>query len=113
MIQSKEKAEQYSWGDQCKGWHLVKTLSLGVIQEMMPPGSEEVLHRHFKAQQFFFILKGRATFIVEGKEVEVEAGQGIHIEAGEVHKIKNKTTSELEFLVISEPHAHGDREVVG
>ena len=79
----------------------------------MPPGTEEVLHKHLKAQQFFFILKGKATFIVEGKEMEVEAGQGIHILAGEVHKIKKQSTTGLELLVISEPHAHGDREVLG
>ena len=76
----------------------------------MPPGTSEVMHRHLKAQQFFFILKGEATFIFEKEKRVVRANQGIHIPAGQKHQIKNESTYDLEFLVISEPHAHGDRE---
>ena len=112
MKKSKENSEQYTWGDNCKGWHLIKTPSLGVIQETMPPGSEEVMHKHQLAQQFFFILKGEAVFELDGETTTVKAGEGIHVLPGKVHRIKNKTDQEIEFLVISEPHAHGDRIVV-
>ncbi len=109
---SKENAEQYSWGDNCLGWHLVKNERLGVIQEVMPPKTSEVMHRHLKAQQFFFILKGEATFILETQKRVLTANQGIHIPAEAKHQIKNESTSDLEFLVISEPHAHGDRAIL-
>ena len=37
MKKSKENSEHYKWGDNCSGWHLVKTQSLSVIEELMPP----------------------------------------------------------------------------
>jgi mannose-6-phosphate isomerase-like protein (cupin superfamily) len=109
MIKSKENSPSYSWGDKCTGWHLVKNDSLGVIQESMPPNTSEVNHKHAKAQQFFFILKGTATFLIDGKSIEVPSGSGIHIEKDTWHQIQNLSKEEIEFLVISEPHSHGDR----
>jgi len=109
MIKNKENSSSYTWGGNCTGWHLVKNKSLGVIQETMPPNTAEVNHKHAKAQQFFFILKGTATFIIGEEKIEVPNGSGIHIEKGIWHQIKNLTEEEIEFLVVSEPHSHGDR----
>ena len=109
---TKENSEEYNWGNKCKGWHLVKTNSLGIIQEVMPPKTVEVKHKHSSAQQFFFILKGIATFRIDGKEFIISSGEGIHIKKGIVHNIMNNSNSDLEFLVISEPHSHGDRIIV-
>ncbi len=109
MIKSKENCEHYQWGDLCSGWHLLNTAELSVIQEVMPPCTQEQRHYHMKVQQFFFVLKGEATFDVDDRRVVVASGQGIHIEKGTEHKINNETSIDLEFLVISQPHAHGDR----
>jgi quercetin dioxygenase-like cupin family protein len=106
---SKENSEQYSWGDNCLGWHLVKNANLSVIQEVMPPGTEEVKHKHLKAQQFFYILKGEATFEYEGKSEIIKAGTGIQFLPGVFHKIKNEAQEALEFLLVSQPPAQGDR----
>jgi len=109
MITSKEKAEHYTWGQNCDGWHLLKSDSLSIIQEKMPSGTEEALHFHHKAQQFFYILSGQATFEIEGNLIEVKANEGLHITPNQKHKITNNGTIDLHFLVISEPKAHGDR----
>ncbi len=110
MIKNKHNSPKYTWGDNCFGWHLLNNPSLSVIQETMPAGTQEALHLHRKSQQFFYILKGRATFNIDGKEFKIEPGEGIHISKGQAHQISNQSQDELEFLVISEPHAHGDRE---
>lgn len=112
MIINTSCAEHYIWGDNCDGWHLVKTDGLSVIQEQMPPGTEEACHYHEHAQQLFCILNGTATFLVDGDEYEVAKGNNIHIEAGKPHKIINRTNSNIEFLVISQPKSHGDRVLV-
>lgn len=109
---SKNSAEQYEWGDQCLGWHLVKNERLGIIQELMPPKTEEVLHYHNNAQQFFYILQGTALFEIDSEQIKVSAGEGFYIPKGIVHKIKNITDNNIEFIVISEPHAHGDRVII-
>jgi mannose-6-phosphate isomerase-like protein (cupin superfamily) len=109
MITSIENAEHYTWGAQCHSWHLLKSDSLSVIQERMPPGTNEQLHYHERSQQVFYILSGTATFEVEGEMKTVEANQSIHIPPNTKHYILNNSDADLHFLVISEPKAHGDR----
>jgi mannose-6-phosphate isomerase-like protein (cupin superfamily) len=109
MITSTENAEHYTWGEQCDGWHLLKSATLSVIQERMPPGTGEQLHYHHNAQQVFYILSGTATFEVEGEQKIVQANQSIHITPNTKHRILNNGDADLHFLVISEPKAHGDR----
>ena len=102
-------SEHYTWGDRCDGWHFVKSENLSVIRETMPPQTKEQRHYHEKAQQFFYILSGTATFEIEGNLYEVEQNKGMLIQPGTRHRISNRTATDLEFLVISQPHAHGDR----
>lgn len=113
MLRSIHNAEHYTWGAQCDGWHLLKTNSLSVIQENMPPGTAEQPHFHVKAQQLFYILSGTATFTVEGETLIAQANESLHIAPGVKHCIENRGAVDLQFLVISEPTSHGDREQVG
>jgi mannose-6-phosphate isomerase-like protein (cupin superfamily) len=108
-MKSIKNAESYTWGDGCDGWHLLKTDSLSVIQEKMPPGTSEQLHLHKHAQQLFYILSGTATFEIDGRAVIINAKESIHILKMTKHCISNKGDQVLEFLVISEPKSHGDR----
>lgn len=109
MKKSKENSEHYNWGDNCSGWHLVKSQSLSVIEELMSPNTQEIKHYHKLSQQFFRILKGKAIFEIEDKLIEVDQGNGIHILAKTKHRIRNEHSENLEFIVISEPTTRGDR----
>jgi mannose-6-phosphate isomerase-like protein (cupin superfamily) len=109
MITSTENAEHYTWGKLCDGWPLLRSDSLSVIQERMPPGTSEQLHYHERAQQVFYILSGVATFEVEGETKIVHPNQSIHIPPNVKHCILNNSDTDLHFLVISEPKSHGDR----
>ena len=80
---------------------------------LIAKGTEEKLHRHLKAQQFFYILKGTALFTTDEKTEILKVHEGIEIKAGCWHKIKNDGKEDLEFLVISQPHSHEDRENSG
>ncbi len=106
---SKANAEHYVWGQQCDGWHLLKSPSLSVIQEHVPVGAGEVRHYHQQAQQFFFVLSGIATLEVGGECTRLSRGQGCHVPAGVAHLLYNEGPEDLEFLVVSVPPAHGDR----
>jgi len=109
MITSTKNAEHYKWGNDCDGWHLLKSDSLSVIQERMPPQTGEQLHYHERAQQVFYILSGTATFEVEGELKTVNPGESIHIKPATKHRIFNNGNEDLHFLVVSEPKSHGDR----
>jgi mannose-6-phosphate isomerase-like protein (cupin superfamily) len=108
-----ESAEHYSWGEGCDGWHLVRELSLSVIRERMPPGTAEVRHRHRAARQFFLVQEGEAVLEAGGIPHVLRAGEGLQIEPGVPHQMWNRSPHPVEFLVVSQPHSHGDREVVG
>ncbi|HEY4327460.1 MAG TPA: cupin domain-containing protein [Mucilaginibacter sp.] len=109
MITSTDNAEHYVWGNQCDGWHLLKSDNLSVIQERMPPGTGEQLHFHENAQQLFYILTGTATFEIEDEIKTIGENQSIHIPKNTKHRIFNNSNADLHFLVISQPKSHGDR----
>jgi len=105
----KRTAPHYSWGDGCDGWHLVRTESLSVIEERMPPGASEVRHYHRSATQFFYVLQGTLAIEVEGTGHELNQGQGLLIPARQAHQVFNRSALAAEFLVVSNPPAQGDR----
>lgn len=101
--------KHYQWGNACDGWNLADNAALSVKQERMPAGTAEALHYHQFAQQFFFILKGTATFEIEGETIIVNEQEGIHIQAGKKHRISNTTASAIEFILSSQPSTEADR----
>ena len=100
---------RYRWGNNCDGWVFVDTDELSVKQERMPLQAVETLHYHEKAQQFFFILKGIATFEVEGELFTVKANEGFYIDPGIKHRIANNSNEDLEFILSSQPSTKTDR----
>lgn len=109
MITDITNTPHYTWGNDCDSWILCEAENLNVKQEKMPPETQEQLHYHKKTQQFFYILKGTATFIIDGEIHEVKALQGITIPPSSKHYIANQTENNLEFLVISQPPVGNDR----
>ena len=109
MKKSLHNAEHYSWGNDCDGWHLLKSDRLSVLQERMPPGTSEQIHCHEFAQQLFYILSGKASFELNGKTEIISANENIHVPEKTLHRISNHEKEDLTFLVISQPHSHGDR----
>ena len=112
QVISTENAEHYTWGSGCDGWHLVKSDSLSVIQERMPPGTSEVKHYHQKARQFFYILAGEATMEIDRETFQLKANEGVEIPPFVAHQMRNDSSNDLIFTVTSVPKSHGDRVVV-
>lgn len=108
-ILSVANANQYGWGDNCQGWNFLDTDELSVKQELMPPGTAELLHFHKYAQQFFYILSGEATFWIEGQTFVVRSNQGILITPGVKHRIANYKEEDLSFVLTSQPSTKNDR----
>jgi quercetin dioxygenase-like cupin family protein len=109
-VVSAATAPHYVWGERCDGWHLLRTGTLSVIQERMPPGAAEARHRHAKAQQLFFVLAGALAIEMENEVHRLAPRDALHVPAGARHLVRNDGASDAEFLVISEPPSHGDRE---
>ena len=103
-------AEHYCWGEACDGWHLLAGDDLSVIEERMPPGTAEQRHRHVRARQFFYVLEGEAVLELEGIRHQLRRGDGLHVPPGAAHQMHNVSNADVQFLVVSAPQSHGDRE---
>ena len=112
-IISTKSAEHYKWGGphgtDCDGWHLVKTPELSIIEELMPPGSNEARHSHVHARQFFFVLEGELTLEIEQNDFVLKPGEGIEVSPGQRHQAFNRSANSVRMLVTSQPPSHGDR----
>jgi quercetin dioxygenase-like cupin family protein len=108
-IVSPKSADHYKWGDDCDGWHLVRTPDLSIIEELMPPGTSEIRHFHTHARQFFYALQGELTLEVEESTFVLHPGEGIEIAPGQRHQVRNQSASPVRILVTSQPRSHGDR----
>ena len=109
VVSKQQPLQHYIWGEGCDGWNLVTEEGLSVKLERMPAGTAEAKHYHKQAQQFFYILKGTAVFEIENTFTQLIAGEGLHIRAGETHRILNNGTTDLEFILCSQPSTAADR----
>lgn len=99
----------YTWASACDGWRLIDTPGLSVVEERVPPGSEEVPHYHDQARQFFYVLSGTAVLETEGSEHRISTGSGIEVAPGVQHKLMNQSEQDVVCLVISAPSTKADR----
>lgn len=102
-------AEHYRWGGVSDGWHLLKRDDLSVIQERVPPGGAEVMHYHKTSRQFFYVVKGEAVMALAEVRIVLRAGEGLEIPPGVAHQLRNESTEDVHFLVVSMPRSHGDK----
>ena len=109
VLNKSNALHHYKWGNNCDGWMFVDSNELSVKQELMPRQTAEGLHYHKKAQQFFFILKGIATFEVDEQIFLVKENEGFYIPAGKKHRIINNSGSDIEFILSSQPSTNNDR----
>jgi len=106
---STASAPHYTWGDQCDGYHLLRTPTLSIIEERMPPATAERRHLHTHARQFFYVLAGELTFELAGELILLHPNEGIEVPPGTPHQAFNHSPADVRFLVTSQPPSHGDR----
>ncbi|MFZ4798033.1 MAG: cupin domain-containing protein [Bacteroidia bacterium] len=109
QVINKQNATNYTWGHDCLSWILNDSEALSIKQEMMPSKTKEQLHFHENANQFFYILKGQATFYLEKDILLLNANDGLSVLNNSKHFIANESNEVLEFLVISQPSTNNDR----
>lgn len=109
---NRETSKHYNWKEVCDGWHFIDTDELSVIAEKMPPHTAEDKHFHYHSRQFFYILSGKVVMKFENQDIELKTGTGIEIEPHEIHQMTNVSDEPVEFMVISMPKSHGDKEIV-
>lgn len=68
---------------------------------VLPPGSSVGWHRHVRATEPYYILKGQADFIDNDRSVtKVGPGDCCLIEEGQYHSLENNYGEDVEFMAL-------------
>ncbi|WP_292008325.1 cupin domain-containing protein [Chryseobacterium sp.] len=109
MKKSKENSEYYQWGDH---WILRDSPQLSVKRKSMSSPTAEKTHFHEKAEQAFYILKGKAVFHLNNERYIMREGESICILPKTVHYISNESDDLLDFLAVSSSTTKNDRVLI-
>ncbi|HZV49676.1 MAG TPA: cupin domain-containing protein [Candidatus Dormibacteraeota bacterium] len=69
-----------------------------LFRTLFPAGAAHRPHRHPRADEVLYVVRGRATVGAEGEEREVPAGTAQFVPAGAVHWLRNQGAETVEVV---------------
>lgn len=82
----------------------VTDYSLTICFEIFEPGSGTPYHRHHRADEMFFILKGEGRAMCDGKDIPLRAGDSMLVRPTGMHEIHNTGPGRLYALSVMVPN---------
>jgi mannose-6-phosphate isomerase-like protein (cupin superfamily) len=77
--------------------------NLGARLWRLPPKSANTLHKHIRAEEFYFVLEGVGRMRVGGQTVTVPKYGGVLVGPGELRQVFNDTEEEVLWLIVGAP----------
>jgi quercetin dioxygenase-like cupin family protein len=76
--------------------------AFGLLEAVIPAGSETPFHRHHDEDEAFYVLEGRLTMFLEGdRTVVASPGSYVHVPKGVAHGFR--VDAPIRMLVLSDP----------
>ena len=69
----------------------------------LPPGSANTLHKHIRAEEFYFVLEGTGRMRVGDETLTVPKYGGVHVGPEQLRQVFNDTDAEVLWLIIGAP----------
>jgi mannose-6-phosphate isomerase-like protein (cupin superfamily) len=85
-----------------------KSENLGARLWRMPPRSANTLHRHIKAEEFYFVIEGTGRIRVGNETHTIPKHGGVLVGPEQVRQIFNDTEAETLWLIVSAPDREGE-----
>ena len=76
---------------------------LGARLWRLPPMSANTLHRHLRAEEFYFVLEGTGRMRVGETTLTVPRYGAVHVRPAELRQVFNDTNEEVLWLIIGGP----------
>ena len=76
---------------------------LGARFWRLPPGSANTLHRHPKAEEFYFVVEGLGRIRIGNQTLNVPRHGGVLVGPTELRQVFNDTQTETLWLIIGAP----------
>jgi len=77
--------------------------NLGARLWRLPPVSANTLHKHIRAEEFYFVLEGVGRMRVGGKTLTVPKHGGVLVGPDQLRQVFNDTDTETLWLIIGAP----------
>jgi mannose-6-phosphate isomerase-like protein (cupin superfamily) len=81
---------------------------LGARLWRLPPGSANTLHKHVRAEEFYFVLEGLGRIRINDETVTVQRYGGVLVGPSSLRQIFNDTETESLWLIVGAPEAELD-----
>ena len=78
---------------------------LGVRLWRLPPKSANTLHKHVRAEEFYFVLEGTGRIRIEGETVTVPRYGAVHVGPAALRQVFNDGEEDVLWLIIGAPEA--------
>jgi mannose-6-phosphate isomerase-like protein (cupin superfamily) len=78
----------------------------------LPAGNSFSAHYHEDMQEIFIIMAGEAEMVVAGQEVILRRGDTIAIDRREIHRMSNRGSEDVEYVVVGITGNEGGKTVV-
>src|SRR3974390_506128 len=80
-----------------------KSDHLGARLWRLPPKSASTLHKHVRAEEFYFVVEGVGRMRVGGKTLTVPKQGGVLVGPGELRQVFNDTEQDVLWLIVGAP----------
>ena len=77
--------------------------NLGARLWRLPPKSANTLHKHIRAEEFYFVLEGTGRLRVRGETLTVAKYGGVLVGRDELRQVFNDTDEEVLWLIVGAP----------
>ena len=77
--------------------------NLGARLWRLPPRSANTLHKHLRAEEFYFVLKGTGRMRVGDETLTVPKYGGVLVGPNELRQVFNDTGAEVLWLIVGAP----------
>lgn len=78
---------------------------LGARLWRLPPDSACTLHKHHRAEEFYFVVEGTGRIRVEGQTLSVPQHGGVLVGPGQLRQVFNDTPRDVLWLIVGAPEA--------
>jgi mannose-6-phosphate isomerase-like protein (cupin superfamily) len=82
---------------------LTKSENLGARLWRFPPKSANTLHKHIRAEEFYFVLEGVGRMRVGDETLTVPKYGGVLVGPDQLRQVFNDTDSEVLWLIVTAP----------
>jgi mannose-6-phosphate isomerase-like protein (cupin superfamily) len=77
--------------------------NMGARLWRMPPMSANTLHKHIRAEEFYFVLEGTGRMRVGEETLTVPKHGGVLVGPGQLRQVFNDTNEDVLWLIIGAP----------